>query len=58
MLVIMKGQEYFLQSILGNLSNNNNGELEDIKIIVLLKNLSNFIFSLNFLMINTELTLN
>ena len=32
-------------------------EPEDIKIIVPLKNLSNFIFSLNFLMINTEIAL-
>ena len=32
-------------------------ELEDIKIIVPLKNLSNFIFSLKFLMINTEIEL-
>ena len=32
-------------------------ELEDIKIIVPLKNLSSFIFSLNFLMINTEVEL-
>ena len=32
-------------------------ELEDIKIIVPLKNLSNFILSLNFLVINTEIEL-
>ena len=38
----------------------NNGvatESEDIKIVVPLKNLSNFIFSLDFLMINTEIEL-
>ena len=32
-------------------------ELEDIKIIALLKNLSSFTFNLNFLMINTEIEL-
>ena len=32
----------------------NNPVLPDIKIIIPLKNLSNFIFNLNFLMINTE----
>ena len=32
-------------------------ESDDIKVIVPLKNLSNFIFSLNFLMINTEIEL-
>ena len=43
--------------MIGNLSNNNNAELENIKIIVPLKSLSNFIFSLNFLLINTEIEL-
>ena len=32
-------------------------ELEDIKIVVPLKNLSNFMFNLNFLVINTEIEL-
>ena len=35
----------------------NNAELPNIKIIVPLKNLSTFISSLNFLMINTEIKL-
>ena len=43
--------------LVGNLPTGNNVELENIKIIVPLKNLSNFIFSLNFLMINTEIEL-
>ena len=37
--------------------NVNNPILSDIKIIIPLKNLSNFIFNLNFLMINTEIEL-
>ena len=32
-------------------------ELEDIKIVVLLKNLSNFMFNLDFLLINSEIEL-
>ena len=42
-----------------DLANGNDAEteLEDIKIIVPLKNLSDFIFSLNFLMINTGIEL-
>ena len=43
--------------LVGNLPTGNNVELENIKIIVPLKNLSNFIFSLKFLMINTEIEL-
>ena len=40
-----------------NLPTGSDVELLNIKIIVPLKNLSNFIFSLNFLMINTEIEL-
>ena len=38
----------------GELPNGDNPELPNIKIIILLKNLSNFIFSLDFFTINTE----
>ena len=38
----------------GQLPDDDNAELENIKIIIPLKNLSNFIFNLNFSMINTE----
>ena len=41
----------------GTLPAGNNPELPNIKIILSLKNLSNFIFNLNFLMINTEIEL-
>ena len=42
-----------------DLANGNdvNTELEDIKVIVPLKNLSSFIFNLNFLTMNTEIEL-
>ena len=40
--------------MVGKLPAGNNPVLPDIKIIIPLKNLSNFIFNLNFLMINTE----
>ena len=43
--------------LVGQLPNDDNAKLENIKIIVPLKNLSNFIFSLDFLMINTEIEL-
>ena len=43
--------------LVDNLSDENDAELEDIKFVVPLKNLSNFISSLNFLMINTEIEL-
>ena len=50
-----------IDTLLGaaDLANGNDVETEseDIKIIVPLKNLSNFIFSLNFLMINTGIEL-
>ena len=41
----------------GTLTAGNNVELNNIKIIVPLKNLSSYIFNLNFLMINTEIEL-
>ena len=41
--------------LVGQLPNGDNPGLSDIKIILPLKSLSNFIFSLNFLMINTEI---
>ena len=54
----------YKNKIIGSLGNNlpivNNlikAELNNIKIIIPLKNLSNFIFSLNFLMINAEIEL-
>ena len=40
--------------LIGNLPGGSNVELPNIKIIIPLKNLSNFIFRLNFLAINTE----
>ena len=40
--------------LFGNLPGGSNVELPNIRIIIPLKNLSNFIFSLNFLIINTE----
>ena len=43
--------------MLGNLPAGNNPVLPGIKIIIPLKNLSNFIFNSNFLMINTEIEL-
>ena len=46
-----------LDGIDDNASNDVESELPNIKIVVPLKNLSNFIFSLNFLMINTEIEL-
>ena len=46
-----------LDGINDNANNDVNTESEEIKIIVPLKNLSNFIFSLDFLMINTEIEL-
>ena len=66
--MIKKEQEYFIQSkiqealiikqlLVDNLPVGNDVELPNIKIMVPLKNLSNFIFSLNFLMINTEIEL-
>ena len=47
----------FKTKIIGNLPANIDGELKNIKIIVPLKNLSNFIFNLDFLMNNTEIEL-
>ena len=62
MLEMMKEQKLFTQSkiqkastiqkLVGNLPAGINPELEDIKIVASLKNLSSFIFNLNFLMIN------
>ena len=46
-----------LPGINDNANNDVTTESEDIKIVVSLKNLSNFIFSLDFLMINTEIEL-
>ena len=43
--------------LVGDLPAGNNAELTNIKIVVPLKNLSNFISNLNFLMINTEIEL-
>ena len=43
--------------LIGELTDANDVELNNIKIVVPLKNLSNFIFSLNFLMITTEIEL-
>ena len=43
--------------LVGNLPDGNNAELENIKIIVPLKNLSNFMFNLNFLLINSRIEL-
>ena len=43
--------------LVGVLPDGDNPELTDTKIIIPLKNLSNFIFSLNFLIINTEIEL-
>ena len=43
--------------LVGNLPAGNAAELGDIKIIVPLKNLSNFMFNLNFLLINAEIEL-
>ena len=55
----MKNSESFdyKTKLVGNLPAGNNPELEDIKIVVPLKNLSRFIFNLNFSMINTEIEL-
>ena len=47
----------YKNKVIGNLPVDNNAELRDIKIIVSLKNMSNFIFNLDFLMINTEIEL-
>ena len=41
----------------GDAANNVTSESEEIKIVIPLKNLSNFIFNLNFLMIHTEMEL-
>ena len=59
MFNIIRNSESFdyKTKLVGNLSNGNDVELPNIKIIVPLKNLSNFIFNLNFLMINTEVEL-
>ena len=46
-----------LQSINDDANNHVTSESEEIKIIVKLKNLSNFVFMLDFLMINTEIEL-
>ena len=46
---------HYKTKLIDDLCNNDNAELEDIKIVVPLKNLSNFIFNLNFLMINTKI---
>ena len=43
--------------LVGDLPAGNDVELQDIKIIVPLKNLSSFSFNLNFLMINSEIEL-
>ena len=43
--------------LIDNLPAGDDPEIEDIKIIIPLKSLSNFIFSLTFLMINTEIEL-
>ena len=53
----IRHSESYKTKLVGNLSDENNAELEDIKFVVPLKNLSNFIFSLDFLMINTEIEL-
>ena len=43
--------------LVGNLPGGSDVELENIKFVVPLKNLSRFIFNLDFLMINTEIEL-
>ena len=43
--------------LIGELDVGNNVELVGVKIIVPLKNLSNFVSNFNFLMINTEIEL-
>ena len=43
--------------MVGNLPAGNNAELKDIKIVVPLKNLSNFMLNLDFLLINSEIEL-
>ena len=43
--------------LVGNLRAGNNAELEDIKIIVPLKNLSTFMFNVDILLINAEIEL-
>ena len=43
--------------LVGELPDGDDVELEDIKIVVPLKNLSNFMFNLDFLMINSEIGL-
>ena len=43
--------------LVSQLPGGNNVELENIKVIIPLKNLSNFIFSLDFLMVNAEIEL-
>ena len=43
--------------LVGQLPDGNNAELENIKIIVPLKNLCSFIFGLDFLMANTDIEL-
>ena len=48
---------HYKNMFIGNLPDDNNAVLEDIKIVVPLKNLSNLIFSLDFLMKNTEIEL-
>ena len=47
----------YKNKIIGNLPDNNNAELPNIKIIVPLKDISSFISDLNFVMINTEFEL-
>ena len=50
---------HYRTKLVGVLPDNDDGnvELPNIKIIIPLKNLSNFIFNLNFLIINTEIEL-
>ena len=43
--------------LVGELPDGDNVELEDIKIVVPLKNLSNFMYNLDFLLINSEIEL-
>ena len=47
----------YKNKLIGNLAVDNNAELRDTKLIVTLKRMSNFIFNLDFLMINTEIEL-
>ena len=51
-------ESFDYNKLVGNLpANDNNAESENIKIIIPLKNLSNFILNIDFLMINTEIEL-